>query len=76
MPHKEWGESPLALIVKKNLESALSENELKEWANNRLADYQRLRGVEFKSALPRNDLGKILKSELRKPYWDATGTKS
>ncbi len=74
VPDSEWGESPLALIVKKNLESPLSEEELKEWANNRLAEYQQLRAVEFKSSLPRNDLGKVLKSELRKPYWDTTDT--
>jgi len=71
VPHREWGESPLALIVKKNPDSALSENELRDWTNSRLAGYQRLVGVEFRPSLPKNDLGKVLKSELRNPYWDA-----
>jgi long-chain acyl-CoA synthetase len=66
VPHREWGETPVAFIVKNDLESLLSENNLKEWANERLAGYQRLSGVEFRNSLPRNDLGKILKTELRK----------
>jgi long-chain acyl-CoA synthetase len=73
VPHTEWGESPLALIVKKKPDSTLSEEALRNWANNRLAQYQQLVGVEFRSSLPKNDLGKVLKSELRKPYWNATG---
>jgi long-chain acyl-CoA synthetase len=72
VPHEKWGESPLALVVKKNPESPITESELKEWANSRLAGYQKLAGVEFRPSLPKNDLGKILKSELRKPYWTAS----
>jgi acyl-CoA synthetase (AMP-forming)/AMP-acid ligase II len=68
VPHREWGESPLAIVVKKNLESGLSEDELKQWVNDRLAGYQKLAAVEFRSSLPRNDLGKILKFELRQQY--------
>ena len=75
-PHREWGESPLALIVKKNPDSTLSEKELKDWANRRLARYQRLAAVEFRPSLPRNDLGKVLKSELRKGYRDAADSSS
>lgn len=68
VPNKEWGESPLALAVKKNPDSPLSEADLKNWADDRLAAYQRLTAVEFRRSLPKNDLGKILKNELRKPY--------
>jgi acyl-CoA synthetase (AMP-forming)/AMP-acid ligase II len=68
MPHSEWGESPLALVVKKQSNSPLGEITLKDWANARLAGYQRLSAVEFRQYLPRNDLGKILKNELKKSY--------
>jgi long-chain acyl-CoA synthetase len=71
VPHKEWGESPLALVVKKNPDSPLSESDLKDWANGRLAAYQKLAAVEFRPSLPRNDLGKTLKAALRAPYWKA-----
>ena len=68
VPHKEWGESPIALIVKKIPDSPLSEKELKDWANGRLAGYQQLLAVKFRPSLPRNDLGKVLKGELRESY--------
>jgi long-chain acyl-CoA synthetase len=68
IPHREWGECPIALAVKKDPTSPLSCNDLKDWANGRLAGYQKLAAVEFRDSLPKNDLGKILKSELRKPY--------
>lgn len=69
VPHQEWGECPLALVVKKFPDSPVKEDELKDWVNGQLAKYQRLAAVEFRRSLPKNDLEKILKSELRKPYW-------
>jgi acyl-CoA synthetase (AMP-forming)/AMP-acid ligase II len=70
IPDREWGERPIAVIVKKEPGSPLSEDELKTWANSRLAGYQKLLFVEFRSFLPKNDLGKILKNELRASYID------
>jgi acyl-CoA synthetase (AMP-forming)/AMP-acid ligase II len=69
VPHREWGETPLALVVKRDPDSRLEAIELRDWANERLAGYQKLSAVEFRHSLPRNDLEKVLKSELRKPYW-------
>ncbi len=69
IPHREWGESPLALIVKRNRDSSLSAADLRDWANNRLSGYQKLAAVEFRDFLPKNDLQKVLKNELRQPYW-------
>ncbi len=74
VPHREWGESPLALVVKRDPDSTLSENELRDWANSRLAAYQKLSAVEFRRSLPKNDLGKTIKIELRAPYWKAFDT--
>jgi long-chain acyl-CoA synthetase len=65
-PQAEWGEVPVAVVVKKNLECGISKEKLKEWTNKQLASYQRLAGLEFCSSLPRNDLGKVLKPELKK----------
>ena len=69
VPHEKWGETPLALL--RALPGATTtEKELKEWANARLAKYQRVSGVEFRDkAFPRNALGKLLKRQLREPYW-------
>jgi long-chain acyl-CoA synthetase len=68
IPHPKWGETPLALAIRK-AESSASEEEIKEWANQKLGKYQRLSGVEFRNEFPRNALGKVLKRELRKAYW-------
>jgi acyl-CoA synthetase (AMP-forming)/AMP-acid ligase II len=68
VPHQKWGEVPFALIIPKEKSPALEE-EIKEWANQRLGKYQRLSGVEFRDQFPRNALGKVLKRELRDPYW-------
>ena len=69
IPHEEWGECPIALVVKKDPDSSLKESQLREWANWRLVKYQKLTAVEFRHSLPKNDLGKVLKNELRKPFW-------
>ena len=39
-------------------------------ANANLAKTQRLAGLEFRTEFPRNALGKVLKRELRAPWWD------
>lgn len=65
VPHKDWGESPLALVVKKKPVPAPSAQSLREWANRRLSGYQKISRLEFLETLPRNDLGKILKKDLR-----------
>ncbi|MGH9907441.1 MAG: class I adenylate-forming enzyme family protein, partial [Pyrinomonadaceae bacterium] len=68
IPHEKWGETPVAVVIKRP-GSALTADELTGWANERLAKYQRISSVEFRDELPRNALGKVLKKELREPYW-------
>ena len=72
VPHDKWGETPLALIIRRP-GSSLTAEELTQWANGRLAKHQRLSGVEFRDELPRNALGKVLKKDLREPYWRKVG---
>ena len=70
IPSERWGETPLALVVLRRTEGA-SELELLDWANARLGRQQRLGAVEVRGSLPRNANGKLLKRELRAPYWTA-----
>jgi acyl-CoA synthetase (AMP-forming)/AMP-acid ligase II len=65
--HEKWGETPLALVIRAE-GAASSAEELKDWANARLAKPQRLSGLEFREDFPRNVLGKVLKRELRAEY--------
>ncbi len=68
IPNERWGESPLALIVRRDGATS-NEGEIREWVNSRLAKHQRICAVEFREDLPRNAIGKILKNVLREPYW-------
>jgi long-chain acyl-CoA synthetase len=39
------------------------------FASEQLASYKRPKSIELIAELPRNTMGKILKRELRDPYW-------
>jgi long-chain acyl-CoA synthetase len=47
--------------------------ELLAFLSERLAGFKRPRTIEFVQELPRNAAGKVLKSELRAPYWAGSG---
>jgi len=64
VPHEKWGETPKALVVKRE-GSDLTEDELIEFCRERIAKYKAPRAVEFREALPTTPTGKILKRELR-----------
>jgi long-chain acyl-CoA synthetase len=49
----------------------VSIGELIDFARARIAGYKVPRSVDFAETLPRNASGKILKRELRKPYWQS-----
>lgn len=67
IPSRDWGETPLGLVVPK---SGADADEIRDWANAQLGKTQRISAVEFRDDLPRSEIGKILKRELREPYWE------
>lgn len=68
VPHPKWGESCLALVIPASGASPDPEA-IKAWSNERLAKTQRLVAVELREDFPRNALGKVIKKDLRAPYW-------
>jgi long-chain acyl-CoA synthetase len=68
IPHEKWGETPMLLAVMRP-GARTSEEHLLEWGNARVGKTQRVSLVEFRTSFPRNTLDKILKRELREPYW-------
>jgi len=68
VPSEKWGESVTAIIVDDPGQSA-TDGELIAYCRERLAHYKCPTAVDRSSALPRNPSGKILKTELREPYW-------
>ncbi len=69
VPHARWGETPKALVVLRS-EMPLSEAALIDFARRSLARYKCPSSIEFVETLPRNAAGKLLKKDLRKPYWE------
>ncbi len=69
VPDDEWGESVKAVVVMKPGESA-TEAEIIDTARAHLASYQKPKSVDFVPSLPKAPTGKILKRELRTPYWE------
>jgi long-chain acyl-CoA synthetase len=68
VPDSQWGEAVKAIVV---LEpgAAADAAELIAFARERIAGYKVPKSIDFADALPRNPSGKILKKELRRPYW-------
>ncbi|MOA59693.1 Long-chain-fatty-acid--CoA ligase [compost metagenome] len=50
-----------------------SEDELRALCRERIAGYKCPKSVEFRDAMPLSGAGKILKRELREPYWKGKG---
>ena len=69
VPDDTWGESVKAVVVVKP-GSEVTAEELIAFARERIAGYKAPKSVDFVEALPRNPSGKILKRELRRPYWE------
>jgi acyl-CoA synthetase (AMP-forming)/AMP-acid ligase II len=67
--HLLWGESPVAAVIARP-GSVLDAQELKEWANSRLAKTQRVAAVIVRDDFPRNAMGKVVKPDLRREYAD------
>ncbi|UEM07788.1 AMP-binding protein (plasmid) [Skermanella rosea] len=67
-PSPDWGETPLGFVVLKPGRT-VDAADLLAWANGRLGRTHRLSGLELRESLPRSEIGKVLKRELRAPYW-------
>ena len=68
VPDPDWGEAVKAFVVLKPGHVA-TEKDIIDTAKLHLASYQKPRSVEFIDALPTAPTGKVLKRELREPYW-------
>ena len=68
VPDEQWGETVKAIVVLRDKATA-TEEEVIDFCRDKLGGFERPRSVEFVKALPRNPTGKVLKRELREPYW-------
>lgn len=63
VPDERSGEAVKVFVVKKD--PALTEQQLIDWCKDKLTGYKRPHSVEFRTELPKSNVGKILRRELR-----------
>lgn len=68
VPNEEWGESVHAVVVGRE-GARLTEDDVVTFAREHLANYKVPRTVSWLDELPKTGSGKILKRELRAPFW-------
>jgi acyl-CoA synthetase (AMP-forming)/AMP-acid ligase II len=69
VPDERWGEVPKAVVVLR-AGASIDPNEVVAWCRERIAGFKCPKTIDVVDALPRNPTGKVLKKDLRKPYWE------
>ena len=68
VPDERWGEAVKAIVVAKP-GMTIDPDDVIAFARTRIAAFKAPKSVDVIPALPRNASGKILRRELREPYW-------
>jgi acyl-CoA synthetase (AMP-forming)/AMP-acid ligase II len=74
IPHADLGEQLLALVVPADPDAPPDAAELEAFCRDRISAYKIPRRYEYISELPRNEMQKVDKKGLRRPYWDSDRT--
>ncbi|MEE4349618.1 MAG: fatty acid--CoA ligase [Pacificimonas sp.] len=69
VPDEKWGEAVKAFVVPKPGTSP-DPDDIIDFTKTRIAAFKAPKSVDFIEALPRNPSGKILRKDLRAPYWE------
>jgi acyl-CoA synthetase (AMP-forming)/AMP-acid ligase II len=70
-PSEQWGETPVAFVVPR-ADTQPEAQALREWLNGRVGKTQRVADVRLVGFLPRSEIGKVLKRQLREQYVQMT----
>ena len=68
VPDERWGEVPKAVVVAAP-GATIDTERCSAWCREHLAAFKCPKTIDVVAELPRNPTGKILKKELRNPYW-------
>jgi long-chain acyl-CoA synthetase len=76
VPDERWGETVKAIVVRSaggSEDDDILSAGIISATRDRLAHYKCPTSIDFVESLPRNPSGKVLKRELREPYWSDHG---
>ena len=68
VPSEQWGETPVAYVVPRAGTEPQAGAELRDWLNARVGKTQRVAALHWVEHLPRSEIGKVLKRQLREQY--------
>jgi long-chain acyl-CoA synthetase len=74
VPDDRWGEAVKAIVVSRP-GMTLEADELIEHCRKHLGGFKIPKSITFADGLPRNASGKVLKAQLRNPYWEGRSRK-
>jgi acyl-CoA synthetase (AMP-forming)/AMP-acid ligase II len=70
VPHEEWGEAVHAIVILHEGKT-VNETELVAHCRELIAGYKLPKGITLRTEpMPLSGAGKVLKTELRKPFWE------
>ena len=72
VPDEKWGESVKGVVLLRPGAEA-TEEELIAAVKEKLGSVKAPKSIDFVTELPKSPVGKVLKTELRKPYWAGQG---
>ena len=68
VPDEKWGEAVKACVQLKP-DAMAQADELIDWAKQQIGSMKAPKSIDFVANLPRSPVGKVLKRDLRAPYW-------
>jgi len=68
VPDPQWGEAIKAVVVMVP-GASVTEEALIAFCGDRIASYKKPKSIDFVGQLPKNNYGKVVKKDLREPYW-------
>lgn len=74
IPHADLGEQLLALVVPSDASNPPTADDLQAFCRDLISAYKIPRRYEYLGELPRNEMQKVDKKALRRPYWDSDRT--
>ena len=73
VPDEKWGEAVHAVVVPREEHNNVDPAEIVDFCRDHIAGYKVPKGIDIQhEPLPKSGPGKVLKRELRAPYWESS----